>query len=194
MPFPQMGVAFTTKAIDAGLLITPYTAQFPVQKIAEEFVNVDDVAKPQPMSISVSMFNTDWAKQNPEAIQKFYTRGDPRHDDYCNAYHGGAWRTEASSSRLLVANGVARTTELLDKIRWPARNPDGRISRDFMTDVQRWYVKAGVVRSEAPLESGSRHALRRRSQQDRRSVQAGKYRRHQAGMRQVKKAPYSAAL
>lgn len=68
IPFPQMGLAFTTKAIDAGLLITPYTSQFPEQKIAERWIDVDDVAKPQPMSISVSMFNTDWAAKSPEAI------------------------------------------------------------------------------------------------------------------------------
>ncbi|MGZ5865198.1 MAG: ABC transporter substrate-binding protein [Xanthobacteraceae bacterium] len=150
IPFPQMGVAFATKAIDAGLLITPYTAQFPVQKIAEQFIDVDSVAKPQPMSISVSMFNTDWAKQNPKAVQDFYTAVIRGTHDYCNAYHGGSWRPEML--KILVANGVAPTTELLDKIRWPARNPDGRISPDFLTDVQRWYIKAGVVRTEAPID------------------------------------------
>ena len=50
------------------------------------------------------------------------------------------------------ANGVAPTVELLDRIRWPARNPDGRISKEFLSDVQKWYVSAGVVRSEAPLD------------------------------------------
>lgn len=151
IPFPQMGVAFTTKAIDAGLLITPYTAQFPEQKIAERWIDVDDVAKPQPLSISVSMFNTDWASKNPEAIQNFYTALMRGVRDYCNAYHGGSWRPELL--KLLVANGVAPTTELLDRIRWPARNPDGRISPDFLTDVQRWYVKVGVVRTEAPIDA-----------------------------------------
>ncbi|HVG52240.1 MAG TPA: ABC transporter substrate-binding protein [Xanthobacteraceae bacterium] len=151
IPFPQMGVAFTTKAIDAGLLITPYTAQFPQQKIAEQWIDVDDVAKPQPLSISVSMFNSDWANKNPQAIQGFYTALMRGVHDYCNAYHGGSWRPELL--KLLVANGVAPTTELLDRIRWPARNPNGRISPEFLKDVQSWYVKVGVVRSEAPLDA-----------------------------------------
>jgi NitT/TauT family transport system substrate-binding protein len=150
IPFPQMGVAFTTKAIDAGLLITPYTAQFPEQKIAERWIEVDDVANPRPLSISVSMFNTDWAKQNPVAIQNFYTALMRGVRDYCNAYHGGANRAEML--KLLVANGVAPTVELLDRIRWPARNPDGRIAPEFLSDVQRWYVKAGVVRAESPMD------------------------------------------
>ncbi len=151
IPFPQMGVAFTTKAIDAGLLITPYTAQFPEQKIAERWIDVDDVAKPQPLSISVSMFNTDWANKNPEAAQNFYTALIRGVHDYCNAYHGGSWRPNLL--KLLVANGVAPNVELLDRIRWPARNPDGRIAPEFLSDVQRFYVKTGVVRSEAPMDA-----------------------------------------
>jgi len=150
IPFPQMGVAFTTKAIDVGLLITPYTAQFPEQKIAVQWIDVDDVAQPKPLSISVSMFNADWAKQNPQAVQNFYTALMRGVRDYCNAYHGGSWRPELL--KLLVANGVAPTVEILDRIRWPARNPDGHISKEFLTDVQKWYVSAGVVRTEAPMD------------------------------------------
>ena len=70
--------------------------------------------------------------------------------DYCNAYHGGSWRPDLI--KLLVANGVAPNAEILDRIRWPARNPDGRISKEFLADVQKWYVSVGVVRSEAPIE------------------------------------------
>jgi NitT/TauT family transport system substrate-binding protein len=150
IPFPQMGLAFTTKAIEAGLLITPYTGQFPDQKIAERWIDVDDVAKPQPMSISVSMFNTDWAGRNPEVVQNFYTALLRGTRDYCNAYHHGSWRPELI--KLLVANGVAPSAEILDRIRWPARHVDGRVSDEFLTDVQRWYVKAGVARGEAPLD------------------------------------------
>ena len=150
IPFPQLGVAFTTKAIDAGLLISPYTAQFPEQKIAEQWIDVDDVARPKPLSISMSMFNVDWANKNPKAVQDFYTAALRGARDYCNAYHGGSWRPELL--KILVANGVAPTVELLDRIRWPARNPDGRISKEFLSDVQKWYVSAGVVRSEAPLD------------------------------------------
>jgi hypothetical protein len=71
--------------------------------------------------------------------------------DYCNAYHGGSWRPELL--KILVANGVAPTTQILDSIRWPARNPDGAISTDFINDVQDFYVKAGVVRSIAPIDT-----------------------------------------
>src|SRR4029079_4212409 len=96
-------------------------------------------------------FNSDWANKNPQAIQGFYTALMRGVRDYCNAYHGGSWRAELL--KLLVANGVAPNIELLDRIRWPARNPDGRISPEFLKDVQSVYVKVGVVRSEAPIET-----------------------------------------
>jgi len=150
IPFPQMSVAFTTKAIDAGLLITPYTAQFPEQNLAVRWIDVDSVATPQPMSISVSMFNTDWANKSSEVVQRFYAAMLRGVRDYCNAYHGGSWRPELV--RLLVANGVGPNAEFLDRITWPARNADGRPGREFLADVQRWYVKQGLSRSELPLD------------------------------------------
>ena len=149
IPFPQMAVAFSTKAIDAGLLITPYTAQLPAQNLAVRWVSIDEAVK-EAMSISVSMFNTDWAKKEPDTAQKFYTAMLRGAHDYCNAYHGGSWRPELL--RILVANGVAPNVELLDAITWPSRNPDGRIGKEFLLDVQRWYVKQGLARSELSLD------------------------------------------
>jgi ABC-type nitrate/sulfonate/bicarbonate transport system substrate-binding protein len=104
----------------------------------------------EPLSISVSMYNTDWAKQNPKAAQDFYIAMLRGARDYCNAYHGGAWRPDLI--KLLVANGVAPNAELLDSIPWPARNADGRPGKEFLLDVQRWYVKQGLVRSEFTLD------------------------------------------
>ena len=40
----------------------------------------------------------------------------------------------------------------LDQIPWPARNPDGFVFRDSMTDVQDWYVKQGLVRTPVSVD------------------------------------------
>jgi NitT/TauT family transport system substrate-binding protein len=140
IPFAQLAVAFQTKAIDAGLAITPFTALLPKQELAIAWIDSDATVKPSPVMISASMFNTDWAKNNPDTAKA----------DYCNAYHGGTWRPELL--RLLVANGVSVSAELLDTIPWPARNPDGFVRRESLADVQRWYVAQGFVRAELPLE------------------------------------------
>jgi NitT/TauT family transport system substrate-binding protein len=140
IPFAQMAVAFQTKAIDAGLEITPFTALLPKQELAIAWIDSDTIVKPSPVMISASMFNTDWAKNNPGTAKAYY----------CDAYHGGAWRRELL--RLLVANGVSTSPELLDTIPWPSRSPEGYIPRASLTDVQHWYVTQGLVRTDLPLD------------------------------------------
>ena len=150
IPFAQMGVAFQTKAIDAGLNITPFTALLPQQGLAIPFINSDEVVKPQPIQISTSMFNTDWATKNPELAQNFFTALLRGVREYCNAYHDGPGRPELL--KLLVANGVTNDVATLDQIPWPARNPDGFVFRDSMADVQDWYVKQGLVRTPVSVD------------------------------------------
>ena len=114
IPFAQMAVAFQTKAIDAGLEITPFTALLPKQELAIAWIDSDTIVKPSPVMISASMFNTDWAKNNPDTAKAFFTALLRGVRDYCDAYHGGGWRPELL--RLLVANGVSTSPELLDTI------------------------------------------------------------------------------
>src|SRR5262249_29043399 len=116
IPFAQMAVAFQTRAIDAGLEITPFTALLPKQELAVAWIDSDAIVKPSPVMISASMFNTDWARTNPDTAKAFFTALLRGVRDYCDAYHGGSWRPDML--RLLVANGVATSPELLDAIPW----------------------------------------------------------------------------
>jgi len=150
IPFNQMGVAFQTKAIDAGLEITPFTQVLARQNIANLWINSDETVKPNPVQISTSMYNTDWAAKNPEAAQAFFTALLRGVRDYCNAYHHGSWRPELL--KLLVANGVSTSVETIDSIPWPVRNPEGYVFKDSVADVQKWYVQQGLVREELPLD------------------------------------------
>jgi NitT/TauT family transport system substrate-binding protein len=150
IPFAQMGIAFQTKAIDAGLQIAPFNQILARQNIASLWINSDDIIKPAPIQISTSMYNTDWAAKNPEAAQAFFTALLRGVRDYCNGYHGGAWRPELL--KLLVANGVAPNVETIDSIPWPARNPEGYVNRESAGDVQKWYVQQGLVKEALPLD------------------------------------------
>jgi len=150
IPFSQMGVAFQTKAIDTALEITPFTFVLEQQGIATRWINSDTTVKPTPVQISTSMYNTDWAAKNPEVAQKFFTQLLRGVRDYCNAYHHGSYRP--ALLKLLVANGVSTSVETLDKIPWPVRSPDGFVHKESMTDIQKWYVQQGLVRSESPID------------------------------------------
>ena len=126
IPFAQYAIAFTNKAIDAALAIAPWTWQLPKQGIALPFGDSDALIRPTPVSISVAMINTDWAKTKANLPRDFflgYLRGVR---DYCQAYHGGSPRKQIID--LLIRSGTETRLELLNEYVWPARDPFGRIN------------------------------------------------------------------
>ena len=67
IPFTQMGLALKNGAVDAALLIPPFTYQAREQGLGVMFIDPDDYQKPQPVSLAVNIINTDWAAKNQEA-------------------------------------------------------------------------------------------------------------------------------
>src|SRR5499427_409723 len=148
--FPQMGPAFANKAIDAALVIPPFTYEFIDQHLAVEFAEVDKLVKPNPMTIAVIMTNTDWAKEHHDALQGYvnaYLRGVR---DYCNAYHHGAVRKEMIDS--IVKHAAERNPKLLNEFPWVARSPDLRVNVASMLDMQDWFVANKFSTAKLPVE------------------------------------------
>jgi NitT/TauT family transport system substrate-binding protein len=139
LPFTQMGIALSNKAIDAAIVIPPFVWQFEEQKIAVPFADADRLVEPRPLSIAVIMINTDWARKNAELVRNYFTAWLRGVRDYCQAYHGGS--TRAAIIDVLVSSGTERRPELLHKYPWPARSPYGRINTASMLDIQDWYVR-----------------------------------------------------
>ena len=148
--FPQMGTAFANKAIDAALVIPPFTYEFIDQHLAVEFAEVDKLVKPNPMTIAVIMTNTDWAKEHHDALQGYvnaYLRGVR---DYCNAYHHGPVRKDMIDS--IVKHAAERNPKLLNDYPWVARSPDLRVNVASMLDMQDWYVANKFSTAKLPTE------------------------------------------
>jgi NitT/TauT family transport system substrate-binding protein len=150
IPFGQYAVAFTNKAIDAALAISPWSEQLPKLGLAVPFADSDALIRPTPVSISVALINTDWAKANPELPRDFflaYLRGAR---DYCQAYHGGSPRREIID--LLVRSRTETRPELLDEYIWPSSDPFGRVSVESMLDMQAWFARNKFVASQVPAD------------------------------------------
>jgi NitT/TauT family transport system substrate-binding protein len=150
LPFNQMAVAFTNKAIDAAIVIPPFTSQFLDHGFAVSFRQPDDLVKPWPLTIAVAMINTDWAKPNRELLRNYFTAYLHGVRDYCQAYHGGANRAELIQR--LIRTGTETRAELLYQYPWPARDPNGRINVDSMLDMQAWYRENKFSSAQLPAE------------------------------------------
>jgi NitT/TauT family transport system substrate-binding protein len=150
IPFTQYSVAFANKAIDAAIVIPPFTAQLLDGGHAVAFKDPDDLVKPYPLTIAVSMINTDWAKANQQLLRNYYVAYLRGIRDYCQAYHGGAVRQAMID--LSIRTGTETRPELLHKYPWPARSPNGRINVASMLDMQAWFVKSKMSSGELPAE------------------------------------------
>jgi NitT/TauT family transport system substrate-binding protein len=150
IPFPQMSVAFRNKAIDAAIVIPPFTAQMIEGGFAVLFKDPDDLVKPHPMSIAVSMINTDWAKANDRAARNYYNAYLRAVRDYCQAYHGGSNRNAMID--LLIRTKTETREPLLHKYPWPARSPNGAINTTSVMDMQKWYGESKMTTANLPLE------------------------------------------
>jgi len=148
IPFTQYSVAFANKAIDAVIVIPPFTAQLLDGGHAVAFKDPDDLVKPHPLTIAVSMINTDWAKANQQVVRNYYLAYLRGIRDYCQAYHGGAVRQAMID--LSIRTGTETRPELLHKYPWPARSPNGGINIASMLDMQAWFVKSKMSSGELP--------------------------------------------
>ena len=148
--FPQMGTAFANKAIDAALVIPPFTYEFIDQHLAVEFAEPDRLVQPNPMTIAVIMVNTDWAKEHHDALQGYVTAYLRGVRDYCNAYHHGAIRKDMIDS--IMKHAAERNPKLLNDYPWVARSPDLRVNVASMLDMQDWYVANKFSSAKLPAE------------------------------------------
>ncbi|MBM3607427.1 MAG: hypothetical protein FJX29_03090 [Alphaproteobacteria bacterium] len=148
--FPLMGAALKNQAADAALIIQPFASQVVADNIAFVLADPDDYAQPRPITIGVTLINTDWAKQNPEVARKFFVEYMRGVRDFCIAYHDGPNRTETIDR--LIRMGPIKNRAFFEKFPWPGRSINGMPSTASIMDIQKYYVEIGVVKSGLPLE------------------------------------------
>jgi NitT/TauT family transport system substrate-binding protein len=147
-PFPQYAVAFANKAVDAGLVIPPWTLSYEKQGIALPFGDADKLV-PGPVTISVNFVNTDWIAKNRDVAVRFYKAYMQGGRDWCQGYHGAPVRKEIVDE--LIASKVETRREVLDGF-WTARPIDGRVNEKSILDVQKFYLDQGFIKKTFPIE------------------------------------------
>jgi NitT/TauT family transport system substrate-binding protein len=150
IPFPQMGAAFANKAIDVALAVPPFGDINIDKGLAARWIDPDKIVKPTPLMVASYMYNTDWAKQNPDVARRLFVALARAGRDYCQAYHHGPNRPEVIDS--LLQHKAVHDRDLVDRMAWPARDPNGRFNVASVVDVQDWFFKEGQLKEKAPLE------------------------------------------
>src|SRR5262249_1185011 len=89
---PQMAVALANKTIDAAKAIPPFVWHWEEHRITAPYPRGDEMSEARPLTVSVIMINTDFAKKNIEAVQNYFAAWVRGVRDYCQGYHGGPIR------------------------------------------------------------------------------------------------------
>ena len=143
----QLGAGFANGAVDAGIAYTPFTHLLPAQKLAVPLLEIDTVLKR--ITTAVTMINTDWAKQKPDAAKRFFVALSRGVRDFCQAYHHGSNRGEAQE--ILTRAEVVDDPELF-KYFWGSRRATGIVDVETVVDAYNWYVRQGSVAGGLPAE------------------------------------------
>ncbi len=151
MPWPNMGPAFQTGAIDAGALVEPFVTQYAENGAAVPFKRAAEVITNPPFEVAVILYNDDWAKQHPDQANAFavgYLKGAR---DYYDAMNGGPRRKEVVAT--LVKYGRLKDSALYDKIQWGYVDPNGEFDIKSLRDQQDWHASNGSVPKKVDIDA-----------------------------------------
>jgi NitT/TauT family transport system substrate-binding protein len=146
MAMPQMSVGLANSALDAALMAPPLNAMAVQQKTGVHWKDFDDVVRPQPMELAVYTANSDWMTQSRDEARKLFLALGRAARDYCQAYHGGPNRGEVED--IMVKYKVTRDRALLDEMPWQGRDPNGRVNRASIEDIQEFFFDTGMIKQK----------------------------------------------
>jgi len=149
IPFPQMGLALTNKAVDAAVSIPPFSDVALAQNLGWSLADPDALITPTPLAAVAYVINSDWAKANSALAHRFFAASARGIREYCQAYHNGPNRKYVVD--LLLKNGVS-DRDVIDKYPWPSRDPNGRMDPASVLDIQDWFFKEGFIKQKFPIE------------------------------------------
>ena len=150
LAFSQMAAAMANGALDAAMEVAPFTERMIEQKIAVPWIDPDDYIHPLPMTSVGYIVNTDWAHANSETAHKLFIALARAGRDYCQAYHHGPNRAEIID--IFLKNRIGTDRDLLQRMSWQARNPNGEFNVASIVDMQSFFQREGTIQKTSPAE------------------------------------------
>jgi NitT/TauT family transport system substrate-binding protein len=151
LAFTQMGPALANGALDAALEVAPFSDIAIEQKIAVPWIDPEDgYIKQLPLTNVAYIANTEWIKQSPDVARRLFVALAHAGRDYCQAYHHGPNRAEVVD--IMLKNKIVSDRDLLDKMDWQARSPDGAFELAGVDSMQTFFKQEAIIDKTAPRE------------------------------------------
>jgi NitT/TauT family transport system substrate-binding protein len=151
LSYTQMGAALANGALDAALEVAPFSDIAIEQKMAVGWIDPEDHIRQLPLTNVFYIANTDWIGREPEVARRFFVALARAGRDYCQAYHHGPNRGEVID--VMLKNKVVEDRDLLDRMDWQARDPNGAVNLDSIASMQTFYKQERIIDKEAPKGS-----------------------------------------
>jgi NitT/TauT family transport system substrate-binding protein len=150
MPWPNMGPALETKAIDAGAVVEPFAAIYNEKGIAFPFRRSADVLTKPYFEVSVILYNSDWSGKSGDQARAFTTAYLRGARDYYDAMRKGPKRKEVVD--VLMKYTSLKDPAQFEKIQWEYVDPNLEFNLESMRDQQDWYAAQGAVTQKIKVE------------------------------------------
>jgi NitT/TauT family transport system substrate-binding protein len=148
LAYTQMGAALANGALDAALEVAPFSDIAIEQKMAVGWIDPEDHIRQLPLTNVFYIANVDWIRREPDVARRFFVALVRAGRDYCQAYHRGPNRGELID--VMIKNKVVDDRNLLDRMDWQARSPNGIVSLDSVASMQAFYKQERIIDKEAP--------------------------------------------
>jgi len=150
LPFPDMGPALASKAIDAGTSVEPFVTLFQDRGHAFPWKRASDVIKNPLFEVAAVLYNKDWAEKNPRAARDFMVAYIRAARDHHDAMYGG--KKQAEVIDILIKRTRVKDRALYGRMQWGHIDPNGTVGKESLREQQDWYVKQGSVPKKADID------------------------------------------
>ncbi len=110
--FSQMAVALANGAVDAALMVAPFSDAAIEQKIGHPWLDPEPLIPVLPMTNLAYIANVDWIGQHRDVARRLFVALARAGRDYCQAYHRGPNRAEVIdtlvNNKIVADRGAAR--------------------------------------------------------------------------------------
>jgi ABC-type nitrate/sulfonate/bicarbonate transport systems, periplasmic components len=149
MPWPNMGQALETGAVDAAMIAEPFVAILAEKGIAFPLKRAAELIKDPYLESSLVLYNKDFIEKSRPQAEAFTVAYMQGARDFYQAMKHGPNRPEII--KILQKYTSLKDAALYDKIQWVYMDPNGTVDFDGLRDQEDWFIKQGLSKSRIDL-------------------------------------------